>query len=199
MDTCRANSGHGASDHMMAASWWWPHDGGHLLRLSKPQTPAAAAWLEHKLLLRDWEQPWSGSGQCRQTSVRKSEYCWCCLLCGECWDSECWITRLNVQLRAGNKLSCFCAHLTEGCLWDGDNITSLWDEFCLLPPRYDRHLLTPGNITSEDQGLFCLIINTAGEEGPGTEAVYHGFIAFQLALRCRGPQQRNYNALEITD
>ncbi len=125
-------------------------------------------------------------GECRQTSVRKSEYCCCCLLCGEFWDSECWITRLNVQLRAGNKLSCFCAHLTVGCLWDGDNITSLWDEFCLLPPRYDRHLLTPGNITSEDQGLFCLIINTAGEEGPGTEAVYHGFIAFQLALRCRG-------------
>ena len=116
MDTCRANSGHGASDHMMAAPSWWPHDGCHLLRFSKPQTEAAAARLGGDTVIAILRtarlvRKWADRPVCRQTSVRKSEYCCCCLLRWEFWDSECWITRLNVQLKARNKLSCFCAPL----------------------------------------------------------------------------------------
>ena len=117
MDTCRANSGHGASDHTIAAPWWWPQDGSHLLRLSKPQTEAAAAGLGVDTVIAILRtarlvRKWADGRVSPNRGLRKSEYCCCCLLRWEFWDSECWITRLNVQLKVGNKLSCFCGPLT---------------------------------------------------------------------------------------
>ena len=99
------------------SSWWWPHDGSHLLRLSKPQTEAAAAGLGVDTVIAILRtarlvRKWADGRVSPNRGLRKSEYCCCCLLRWEFWDSECWITRLNVQLKAGNKLSCFCAPLT---------------------------------------------------------------------------------------